>query len=292
MIMRKILYTLAAVLLAVAATAQTTDYQRRYNILLNRVGPAGVGMETLIDNWAKAEPESTDMLQARFYFYLVKSQGTEVVVRSESKYLGAEPILSLKDSTDTDVYYYEVLKYDDELFAQALKVVDKMISIDPGRLDYRFLKANSYLSYERESPDMALSSIMALAYEYKTTKTEWSYLEDPQQAPVAVDDKMFAQMMQEYCYSLYSLGSPSSYEAFYRLSLRLNEYFPKEADFLGNIGSYHLVVNADCKTAVKYYDKALKLQPDNSSVLHNALIAARRLKNAKLEKKYLKLMGK
>ena len=292
MIMRKIIYTLAVLLLAVTATAQTSDFQRRYNVLLNRVGPAGVGMETLIENWAKAEPESTDMLQARFYYYLVKSQGTEVVVRSESKYLGAKPILSLKDSTDTDVYYYEVLKYDDELFAQALKVVDKMISACPDRLDYRFLKANSYLSYERESPDMALSSILALAYEYKTSKTDWTYLEDPEQGPVAVDDAMFAQMMQEYCYSLYSLGSPSSYEAFYRLSQRLNEYFPKEADFLGNIGSYHLVVKGDCKTAVKYYDKALKLQPDNSSVLHNALIAARKLKDAKLEKKYLKLMGK
>ena len=292
MIMRKIIYTLAVLLLAVTATAQTSDFQRRYNVLLNRVGPAGVGMETLIENWAKAEPESTDMLQARFYYYLVKSQGTEVVVRSESKYLGAKPILSLKDSTDTDVYYYEVLKYDDELFAQALKVVDKMISACPDRLDYRFLKANSYLSYERESPDMALSSILALAYEYKTSKTDWTYLEDPEQGPVAVDDAMFAQMMQEYCYSLYSLGSPSSYEAFYRLSQRLNEYFPKEADFLGNIGSYHLVVKGDCKTAVKYYDKALKLQPDNSPVLHNALIAARKLKDAKLEKKYLKLMGK
>lgn len=292
MIMRKIIYIFAAVLLAVAATAQTTDFQRRYNVLLNRVGPAGVGMETLIDNWAKAEPESTDMLKARFYYYLVKSQGTEVVVRSENRYLGADPILSLKDSTDNDVYYYEVLKYDDELFSQALAVVDKMISVDPGRLDYRFLKANSYLSYERDSPDMALSSILALAYEYKTTKTEWSYVDDPQLDPVVVDDEMFAQMMQEYCYSLYSLGTPSSYDAFYRLSLRLNEYFPKEADFLGNIGSYHLVVKGDCKTAVKYYDKALKLQPDNSSVLHNALIAARRMKNAKLEKKYLKLMQK
>lgn len=292
MIMRKIIYTLAVLLLAVTATAQTSDFQRRYNVLLNRVGPAGVGMETLIENWAKAEPESTDMLQARFYYYLVKSQGTEVVVRSESKYLGAKPILSLKDSTDTDVYYYEVLKYDDELFAQALKVVDKMISVCPDRLDYRFLKANSYLSYERESPDMALSSILALAYEYKTSKTDWTYLEDPEQGPVAVDDAMFAQMMQEYCYSLYSLGSPSSYEAFYRLSQRLNEYFPKEADFLGNLGSYHLVVKGDCKAAVKYYDKALKLQPDNSPVLHNALIAARKLKDAKLEKKYLKLMGK
>lgn len=290
MIMRKFTYALIALLLSVMAVAQTTDYQRRYKMMLDRVGYAGVGMESLIENWSKADPENPEMLQARFYFYLVKSQGTEVISRSESKYLGITPVLSLKDSTGRDVFYYEVVKYDDELFAQAIKAVDKMISVCPDRLDYRFMKSNAYLSYERESPDMALSSIMGLAYEYKTTKTKWLYQEDATQEPEVVDDKSFAQMMQEYCYSLYSLGTPSSYEAFVKLSQRLNEYFPKEGDFVANIGSYHLVVKKDPKTALKYYDKALKLQPDNTNVIRNALLAARHMKNEKLQKKYLKML--
>ena len=290
MIMRKFTYVLVALLLSVMAVAQTTDYQRRYKMMLDRVGYAGVGMESLIENWSKADPENPEMLQARFYFYLVKSQGTEVISRSESKYLGITPVLSLKDSTGRDVFYYEVVKYDDELFAQAIKAVDKMISVCPDRLDYRFMKSNAYLSYERESPDMALSSIMGLAYEYKTTKTKWLYQEDATQEPEVVDDKSFAQMMQEYCYSLYSLGTPSSYEAFVKLSQRLNEYFPKEGDFVANIGSYHLVVKKDPKTALKYYDKALKLQPDNTNVIRNALLAARQMKNEKLQKKYLKML--
>ena len=290
MIMRKFTYALVALLLSVMAVAQTTDYQRRYKMMLDRVGYAGVGMESLIENWSKADPENPEMLQARFYFYLVKSQGTEVISRSESKYLGITPVLSLKDSTGRDVFYYEVVKYDDELFAQAIKAVDKMISVCPDRLDYRFMKSNAYLSYERESPDMALSSIMGLAYEYKTTKTKWLYQEDSTQEPEVVDDKSFAQMMQEYCYSLYSLGTPSSYEAFVKLSQRLNEYFPKEGDFVANIGSYHLVVKKDPKTALKYYDKALKLQPDNTNVIRNALLAARQMKNEKLQKKYLKML--
>lgn len=282
---------LTAIAVSVAASAQTSDFQRRYNLMLDRVGPSGVGMETLIENWSKAEPDSPDMMQARFYFYLSKAQGTEVVVRSEPKYLGMDPILSLKDSTDADVYYYEVIKYEDEMFAESLKAVDRLISAYPDRLDFRFIKANAYISYERECPDMALANILGLAYEYKTSKDRWFYKEPGTSEPTEVDDEMFAGMMQEYCYSLYTLGTSSSYDAFLKLSMKLNEYFPKNPDFLANIGSYHMVVNKDCKTALKYYDKALKLQSDNASVLHNALLASRKLQNKKLEKKYLKMLG-
>lgn len=290
--MRKIIYLLAALLLSSVAFAQTSDYQRRYNALLERVGPAGIGMQTLIENWSKAEPDSPDMMQARFYFYLAKAQGNEVVGRKESKYLGMSPMFSLKDSTDANIYYYELIKYDDDLFAESLKAADKLIAAYPDRLDFRFMKANAYMSYERESPDMALSNIMGLAYDYKTGKQKWYYKDSKSAEPALVDEERFAGMMQEYCYSFYVLGSPSSYEAFFKLSQRMNEYYPKNADFIGNIGSYYMVVKKDYKTALKYYDKALKILPGSKDVLHNAILASKMMKNTKLEMKYQKQLEK
>ena len=286
--MNKILCALTALSMSLSVFAQTSDYKRRYDILLDRVGPAGVGMETLIENWSKVEPDNTDMLTARFYYYIAKAQGTEVVARKEAKYLGAAPMLTLQDSTGVDVHYYEVLKYDDEIFSQALKVVDHAISLYPQRLEFRFMKANAYLSYERESPDMALSNILGLAHDYMTSGKTWTYNENSEQ--LTVDQELFAQMIQDYCVTLYALGSPASYEAFLKLSQRMNGYFPKTPSFLANIGSYHMVVAKDPKTALKYYDKALKIEPKAREVINNAILAARKLKNTKLEKKYLKLL--
>lgn len=286
--MNKILCALTALSMSLSVFAQTSDYKRRYDILLDRVGPAGVGMETLIENWSKVEPDNTDMLTARFYYYIAKAQGTEVVARKEAKYLGAAPMLTLQDSTGVDVHYYEVLKYDDEVFSQALKVVDHAISLYPQRLEFRFMKANAYLSYERESPDMALSNILGLAHDYMTSGKTWTYNENSEQ--LTVDQELFAQMIQDYCVTLYALGSPASYEAFLKLSQRMNGYFPKTPSYLANIGSYHMVVAKDPKTALKYYDKALKIEPKAREVINNAILAARKLKNTKLEKKYLKLL--
>ncbi len=286
--MNRIICVLTALSISLSVFAQTSDYQRRYNILIDRVGPAGVGMETLIENWSKAEPDNTDMLAARFYYYIAKAQGTEVVARKEAKYLGAAPMLTLKDSTGADVHYYEVLKYDDEIFAQALKVVDHAVSLYPQRLEFRFMKANAYLSYERESPDMALSNILGLAHEFMTSGKSWTYNENSEQ--MTVDQELFAQMIQDYCVTMYSLGTPASYEAFLKLSQKMNGYFPKVPSFLANIGSYHMVVAKDPKTALKYYDKALKIEPKAREVINNAILAARKLKNSKLEKKYLKLL--
>lgn len=277
-----------ALMLSFSLSAQTSDYLRRYNGLLDRVGPAGVGMETLISNWSKAEPESPEMLKARFYYYAAKAQSTEIVTRKEAKYLGASPVLTLQDSTKADVHYYKVLKYDDNLFAEALKAVDKAIAIYPQRLDFRFLKANAYMSYERESPDMALSNLLGLAHDYVTSGKTWTYQDGTEE--VEVDSELFAEMIQDYCVTLYTLGSPFSYEAFLKLSQRMNDYYPKCPSFLANIGSYHMVVAKDPKTALKYYDKALKLDHDAKDIVNNAIIAARRLKNSKLEKKYTKML--
>lgn len=274
--------TVAFLLLPFIAGAQ--DFGRRYERLVERVGLCGVGVETLLDSWAVAEPDNANMLTARFNFWLTKGQGSEVVARSEKKYLGLDPVIVLKDSTGVDVYYYEVLKYDDERFREAIASVDRAIAMYPERLDFRFMKANAYVSYERESPDMALANLLSLVNDFIGSKAQWTYGGEP------ADDDFFAAAMQEYCISFYTLGTPGSYEAFRKLSEEMLRHCPDNPDFMTNMGSYNMLVRKDFKTAIKYYDKVLKKYPDNYTSIKNSVLASRRMGNVKLEKKYLRML--
>ena len=51
-----------------------------------------------------------------------------------------------------------------------------------------------------------------------------------------------------------------------------------------------MIASKDYKTALKYYNKVLKVQPDDYTALKNAVLAARRTNNLKAEKKYLEQM--
>lgn len=274
----------AAFVLLMPLAADAQDYERKYNLLVERVGPAGVGVETLLDNWAKAEQDSDKMLAAKFNYWLAKGQGSEVVAKSQKKYLGMDAVLALKDSTGTDVYYFEVLKYDDECFREAISAVDRAIAMYPERLDFRFMKANSYVSYERESPDMALANLLSLVNDFNAGKQKWTYGGQP------ADEGFFVEAMQEYCYTFYALGTPGSYEAFRKLSEAMLDHYPDDAGFMSNLGSYHMLVNKDFKTALKYYNKVLKKHPDDYTSIRNSVLAARRMGNVKMEKKYLQML--
>ena len=278
---KRIFMTLAALLTALHMAAQTQDFERRYNLLVSQVGPAGVGIETLINNWAKADQDNDRMLTAKFHYYLTKAQRTEVVTKETKKYLGTDPVLSLKDSTGADVFYFQVLAYDDELFREAINAVDRAIEVYPERLDFRFMKTNAYVSYERESPDIALANLIGLTKDFVKGTEEWTYDGNP------ADAEFFADAMQEYCISFYTLATPSSYEAFRKLSEVMIGVYPSNMAFLSNIGTYHMLVKDDCKTALKYYNKVLKKNPSDYTAIKNSCLAARKLGNVKMEKKYL-----
>ena len=51
-----------------------------------------------------------------------------------------------------------------------------------------------------------------------------------------------------------------------------------------------MIALKDYKTALKYYNKVLKMHPDDYTALKNAVLAARRTNNIKSEKKYLQQM--
>lgn len=285
--MKRILFCVLAFGLALSAGAQTSArFEQRYDLLVSQFGPAGVGVETVLDNWAKVDSTNAKMLQGRFTYLFTKAQSSELEIRPGKKYLGMEPVLTLKDSLGNDVNYFQINVFDDEIYAEAVKAADKAISYWPDKLDFRFMKANAYIAYEKESPDMALSCIMALVDENQARKSSWEYEGDK------VDQDFFQNAVQEYCYSFYALGTPEGYEAFRTLSEKMSVLFPDNPGFLNNLGTYYLIAKEDYKSAYKYYNKVLKAHPDDYTAIKNGVLAARKEKNVKTEKKYLEMLLK
>ena len=283
--MKRLIISFAAILACVYSFAQSESerYEQRYDLLVSKLGPAGVGIETVLDNWEKVDSTNARMLVGRFSYLFTKAQTPKVVTRGSKKYLGMDPVLSLKDSLGNDVYYFQDNVFDDEIYALAVKAADKAVAIHPDRLDFRFMKVNAYIAYEKESPDMALAYLLSLVKENAGKTGAWNY--DGEEA----DPGFFEDAMQEYCYSFYTIGSTASQEAFLALSECLTGYFPSNMGFVNNIGSYHLL-KRDYKGAMKIYDKVLKKVPDDYTAMQNGLLAARKMKNLKAEKKYLNLI--
>lgn len=276
----KICIVALAVLLCGTASAQTINFQNRYNLLVSKVGPAGVGVETLLDRWQAADSTDRNMLSAWFEYYFTRSQSEQVVKKPQKKYMGMDPLLSLKDTTGVPVYYYREIFYDDEWFAKALKTADRIAAFYPDELDYRFLKANALIAYEKESPDMASAYLSDLITENASRKKPWNF------EGKKMDEGFFPDAMQEYCRTFYTVGSEAAMNVFFNLSERLWELYPSNVCFLSNMATYYLVAKDDPKTALKYYNKVLKKVKDDQTALRNSYIAAGKLKNDKLKERY------
>ena len=65
----------------------------------------------------------------------------------------------------------------------------------------------------------------------------------------------------------------------------MTKLFPKNSVFVGNLGSYQQVVKGNDKQAVKFYKKALKLDPEDYAARRNMQLIERRQAQAKAKKK-------
>ncbi|MBR5385695.1 MAG: hypothetical protein IK143_07555 [Bacteroidales bacterium] len=284
--MKKIVICAVAAAMAFSLGAQDApeQFKQKYDLLVSRLGVDGVGVETHISKWESAYPEDLEMLQAKFLYYLAKSQSSQIVCLPDAKFLGQEPMLALKDSTGAPMNYFQEPMYEDSLFMKADLAIDKAARLAPEQLDFKFARANALMGYEKGSPDMTLAYLSGLADEFYGQKPAWEYVGE------AVTPEMFSGFMQEYCFSFFKLGTPHSYGAFKALSEKMLQYEAGSAVFTDNIGTYYLIAKGDTKTALKYYNKVLKAHPGDLTAIRNCIIIARRDKNVKLEKKYLPMM--
>lgn len=284
----KQLLVAVAMLLSLSLGAQTTreEYYNRYALLAGRLGVAGVGVETVLNKWEADFPEDKDMLVGKFNYYYTKSQSASVEQKDQEKFMGAEPVLSLQDSTGKTLNYFEEIIFDDDLYAQATTYIDKAIRLNPEDLNLRFYKLNAMMSYEKESPDMATVSLNSLIDYNYSAKPAWIYDQE------LVPSEFFAESIQEYCYTLYLIGSKASIASFKSISEKMSSYEPKNIAFLNNIGSYYLIAESDNKEAMKYYKKVLKIDPEDYSANKNSALICRKDGNVKQEIKYLQKLLK
>ena len=277
---KKLLVPLVLVLaLACAARAQDApveDFAARYERLVRNVGYSGVGVETLLDRWEAASPDDPAIPTARFNYYYFKSQSSEVVPRpGVRRYLGNAPTLTLKDADGNDVNYFEETTYDEELFGEALKVLDGQIAAHPDELRWHYLKISALSAYEKESPDMAAAHLKSIIERNAAAHPAWTL--DGEEA----SQDIFQQGVGEFCADFFQTGTPACYEYFLEISERMSKLFPKNPVFIDNIGSYWQVAKGNDRQAVKFYKKALKLNPDDYAAKRNMQIIERKQAQAK-----------
>lgn len=283
--MKKILTILALLGCAIASAQTTTDeFRAKYERQARIVGPAGVGVETILDRWAEAFPEDRNMLEGRYNYFLAKSRRTEVVAKPLSKFMGKEPLMSLKDSLGNNVNWFEEEFYDDDLFSKCASAADRAIELYPQELAFRINLLNALLAYEKECPDMVTMELCNLIDYNASTDKKWVIDGE------LIDNDTFLSVIQEYCVALYSIASPDSYESFRTVSSKVLFYYPKNTLFLSNLGTYWLIAKKNDKAALKYYNKVLKISPNDYAAAKNCVLIARKSKNTKLEKKYLPIM--
>lgn len=263
----KPLLTILLLFIGISLNAQDSQsFSESYQRQVRNVGITGVGVETIINKWEEAFPDDKDMLLAKFTFYYNKSQSSEMIIKDAKKYLGAKPVVTLKDSLGRDVNYFEVISYDDEVFGQSLSAINQIISQEPKESLYLFLKITALMDYEKEDPNMAVVEINNFIDTYKADPK--AYLYDNKE----LDEETFRMGVAEYCVTLFNLGTEPGYKYFLELSKKMNKIYPKDVVFINNLGSYYQVHDKNYNKAKSYYKKSLKLQKDNYAATQNLKI--------------------
>ena len=272
----RLIITFFAALSCAMLLAQSVgdDYLAKYQRQVRNAGVAGVGVQTIVDNWIAACPDDARAYEARFSYCFAKSRSTEIQPKNSERYLGQKPVLTLKDSTGRDVNYFQEDVFVDSLFASCLTAIDKALSLKPLELRYHFDKITAMLSYEKDCPDLSYNLVNELIDSFVKNKgADWTF--DNEALPEDRDE-FFCQCIGEFCYTFFQVGSPSSYRYFLALSEKMNKLYPKNPVFLDNIGSYWQVAEKNDKKALKYYKKALKLDPQDYAALNNIRLINRR----------------
>lgn len=271
---------------AALAQPSAAEYKEKYDRQVRAVGYTGVGVETILERWEAAYPDDPDMLEGRFFFDLTRARSKKMLRTSKPRYMGREPVLTLKDSTGAPVYLYEEEFYDDSLFNVALRSLDRAALLRSDDFLYRAHLLNAQIAREKEEPVLSVEELDALISYDKARRPKWTYRGQE------TEPDFFAGVVQDYCRLYFDIGSPKSYAALRRISERMVKLYPSRMEFLCNLGAYWRVAENNPKKALPYYKKVLSREKDNYLAARNGYLAARSVGDKKFQKTCLEVLAR
>ena len=272
-IMKRLVYIFIASVLCVMAQAQESRlelFNQVYNA--DSLAPA----KTLLDEWASTGEKDGGYYACQFNYYLNQGMKSGIQMSKELPlYVQGEKALTLTDTVTGGIAGYVYQGYsiaDSALLNTAYDWIKRGINACPNRLDLYFGLATSYL-YCDQTDQMILVLEQVMKQETKN-KRKWLWLENEQLADTV--DMVYMRIQEDFSRFL----DAERLNDAERLTTLAIKYYPKRAEYVNNMAVICYMRN-DYKQAMKYFKKALKLNPGDELIKANIEYLEDVLKNAK-----------
>lgn len=249
--MKKLLFALSA-MLGLAVCAQ--DIKESVYELIQYEQYASA--DSLLQEWEKKDAGNPEIFAARFNFYLNQAHNSYIVVDSDTMPVGEAMMLA--DSTGQLAgSIHEETVWNDSLFNEAMKVIDRGIALHPDRLDFRYGKASAYRFVDNY--DKMSAEAMEILERSRKNGCKWLWTDNE---PIEDAEKVMLDGIHDYEIELADRDASSEL-----LDLNL-QYYPSDYIALNIKGS--LAYNAgDEEAAQQYFEKAHAAAPDDALITCN-----------------------
>ena len=271
--MKRLIYIIIASVFCFMAQAQESRLEQ-FNQVYNAdsLAPA----KTLLDEWSSTGDKDGDYYACQFNYYLNQGMKSGIQMSKELPlYAQGEQALTLTDTITGGIAGYVYQGYsiaDSALLNTAYDWIKRGINACPNRLDLYLGLATSYL-YCEQTDQMILVLEQVMKQETKNKK-KWLWLENEQLADTV--DMVYMRIQEDFARFL----DAERLDEAERLTTLAIKYYPKRAEYVNNMAVTCYMRN-DYKQAMKYFKKALKINPGDELIKANIEYLEEVLKNAK-----------
>ena len=256
--MNRFFLTLSAVLLTVAAFAQTrTDLYGRFREAASDYDEDA--FKAVIADWEKLYPNDAELfsVNANYYFMLAMD---EVMVFSDEEPADRES-MAVEDEDGNVRYMSSVIQFDQKQLDQATGTLAKGIAKFPDRVDLRLGKVSMHLNANEYGA--AVQEVKSALERSVVNKNKWTGTLDD---PVESDGVAFLRdCVQDYLSALLEADELPAAEDMIDTAVKL---YPKDAIFLTDKASVRYF-SGDLQNALKYFLSAQDCAPDDLLITNN-----------------------